>query len=405
MSQPIVTQPAFIPRHSSTHWPAGLELAAFSLCVAYAVYLATSFVLGYWLLDAKGAPIATDFVGFWPAGKLVLEGHGAVYDEAMHKAAGVAALGHDFDGAYPLYYPPFYFLLLAALPLLPYTASYAVWVALLPLPYVFVIARIVGHRAGILLALAFPPLLANAIIGQNGCLTAALFGGALLAMDRRPVLAGCLIGLLAYKPHFGILIPLALIAAGQWRVFFSAAAVVVALILASWLVLGTGAWEGFFNAIMSANRDTLGSGRSDWSKLQSIFALVRVSGGSLTLAWLFHGTAVAVMAAWVCAAWSGRGPFALKAAILSVGAVICAPYAYMYDLMLLAVPAAFLLRDGRDRGFLPGDMAGLAGVCLFLLIFPFVKAPVGVGASLLLAALIARRWFFAGERAPAPAAD
>ena len=99
------------------------------------------------------------------------------------------------------------------------------------------------------------------------------------------------------------------------------------------------------------------------------------------------------MALWMIAAWSGRGPFAIKAAILSVAAVICAPYAYMYDLVLLAIPAAFFLRDGRDRGFLPGEMAGLGAACLLLLAFPLVKAPVGVGASLLLAALIARRWF------------
>ena len=107
-------------------------------------------------------------------------------------------------------------LLFALLATMPYMTSYIVWVTLNPLPYIYVIYRIIGDRSAILLACAFPALLANVIIGQNGCITAALFGGALLAMQYgRPVLSGVLIGLLTYKPHFGILIPLALICSQQ----------------------------------------------------------------------------------------------------------------------------------------------------------------------------------------------
>jgi hypothetical protein len=387
-----LTSETFASPRAPTDWPPGLQLAAFGLLVAQAVFLATAYASGIWLIDGNGLPIADDFVGFWPAGRMVLDGLGAsIWDPVAHKAAGVAALGHDFKGSYPLYYPPHYMLLVALLPLLPYTASYLVWVAVALSAYVFVIGRIIGERFGILLALAFPALLGNIMVGQNGCITAALFGGALLALQRRPVLAGCLIGLLTYKPHFGILIPLALVCAREWRVFVSAAVVALGLAAASWLVLGTAAWEGFFTAIQHANRDTLAGGLHDWSKLQSIFGLTRVAGGSVTLAWLLHGTAVAVMAGFVAVLWSGRQPFALKAAALSVAAVICAPYAYMYDLVLLAVPVAFLLRDGRERDFLPGEMAGLAGACLLLASFPFVKLPVGVGAALIVAGLIARR--------------
>jgi hypothetical protein len=293
-------------------------------------------------------------------------------------------------------------MVFAVFGLLPYMVSYAVWTALNPLPYIYVIYRIIGDRSAILLACAFPALLANLIIGQNGCITAALIGGALLAMERRPVLAGILIGLVTFKPHFGILIPLALIASQQWRVFISASITVVALAGASWLVLGTGAWEGFINAILSANQNTLGAGHHDWRKLQSVFGLVRVAGGGVELAWLLHGAATLGMAIWVCVAWMGRQPFAIKAAVLSLGALVAAPYAYMYDVMILAVPVAFLLRDGRDRGFLPGEMPALAIACLLLMSFPVVKLPVAVGAAFIVAVLIARRWF-AFDRQPAPA--
>jgi hypothetical protein len=258
------------------------------------------------------------------------------------------------------------------------------------------VSRIIGGRGAILLACAFPALVGNAFIGQNGCITAALFGGALLTMQRRPILSGCLIALLTYKPQFGILIPLALICAGQWRVFFVAAIGTALLAAASWMVLGTGTWEAFIHAIVSVSQETLNEGRSGWSKIQNLFAFVRMIGGSEQLAWIIQGIAIAASAIWVCVAWSGRQPFAMKAAVLSVAAVISSPYIFIYDLILLAVPVAFLLRDGRTRGFLPGEMAWLGVACLLIASFPFVNFPVGVGAVLIVAGLIARRMF--GER-------
>ncbi|HSP48865.1 MAG TPA: hypothetical protein VLN61_01520 [Pseudolabrys sp.] len=71
--------------------------------------------------------------------------------------------------------------------------------------------------------------------------------------------------------------------------------------------------------------------------------------------------------------------------------MLATPYLYTYDLVVLAVPLAFLWRLGRARGFLNHELAGIALACLLVLIFPFVKAPVGFAAVLLVAALIARR--------------
>ena len=47
-------------------------------------------------------------------------------------------------------------------------------------------------RCILLLALAYPAVLINIGHGQNGFLTAALLGGALIILDRRPILAGIL---------------------------------------------------------------------------------------------------------------------------------------------------------------------------------------------------------------------
>src|ERR1700682_1378128 len=171
----LSARPRAAMRREPDGWPPGVELVAFGMCVAIAVYLAASYVFGQWLLDAGGDRIVSDFVGFWSAGRLVLDGQAAAaYDPVVHKAASVAALGHDFAGDYPFNYPPPYLFVAAAVASLPYTASYVAWVGLTALLYLAVTSRIIGYPGSILLAGAFPPLLANAIVGQNGCLTAAL---------------------------------------------------------------------------------------------------------------------------------------------------------------------------------------------------------------------------------------
>jgi hypothetical protein len=90
----------------------------------------------------------------------------------------------------------------------------------------------------LLVALAFPAVFVNIGHGQNGFLTAALLGGALHLLDRGPWLAGVLIGLLAYKPQFGVLIPVALLAGGRWNTI-GAAAAVAALAAISFVTLGS----------------------------------------------------------------------------------------------------------------------------------------------------------------------
>jgi arabinofuranan 3-O-arabinosyltransferase len=162
--------------------------------------------------------------------------------------------------------------------------------------YVAAVRMIVGQRIGILLACAFPAVLSNFVVGQNGFLSAALLGGALGLMERRPVLAGCLLGLLTYKPHLGMLFPLVLIASGRWRVFFAAAAVAMLVGVTSWAAFGAGTWTAFIHSLPVGSQAILTEGQGDWNKLQSLFGIVRALGGSEALAWWLQGGLIGVTA-------------------------------------------------------------------------------------------------------------
>jgi arabinofuranan 3-O-arabinosyltransferase len=369
-----------------------VELVCFALVVAHAVYLATAYLQGIWIVAPDGSGVQSDFVNVWAAGRLALAGHAAAaYDWPTHKLIEQSAVGHPFEGYFGWHYPPTFLFVAAALALLPYAAAYALWVFGTFPAYLVAIRAIVGDRVGYLLAAAFPAVLANFIVGQNGFLTAGLVGGSLVLLRRRPLLAGALIGLLTYKPHMGLLFPIALAAGGHWRVFFTAAVVAALMAVASWAAFGTDAWQAFAGNIGHTSQAFLSEGWADFSKLQTAFGLTRMLGGGEALAWTIQIAAALLAAAAIVMLWHSRADDDIKAAALSTAAMLATPYLYTYDLVVLAVPLAFLFRLGRSRGFLPHEMTGIGTACLLLLIFPLVKAPVGFVAVLIVAALIARR--------------
>jgi len=375
----------------------------FALIVSHVVFLLASLVKGDWLIGADGG-VASDFVNVWAAGKLALAGHAAsAYDWATHKAAEVSAVGHPFDGYFGWHYPPPFLFVAIPLALIPYAVAYVVWVfGTLP-AYLLTIRTIVGDRIGYLLAAAFPAVLANCVVGQNGFLSAGLIGGTLYLIERRPIVAGVLLGLLTYKPHLGLLFPIALIAGRYWRTFFTAALVAALMAVASWAAFGTEAWQAFAAGIGKSSQAFLSNGAADWAKLQTAFGLTRTLGGSETLAWSVQVGVVVAAAAAIAALWASRAPYELKAAALGTGAMLATPYLYTYDLVVLAVPLAFLIRLGRNQGFPPNELSFIGFASLLIVIFPFVKAPVGFAAVLIVAALIGSR-VLALRRAPGGAA-
>ncbi|HKM87680.1 MAG TPA: glycosyltransferase family 87 protein [Xanthobacteraceae bacterium] len=369
-----------------------VELVCFALLVANGVYLADSYVQGIWLVAPDGSGLPSDFVNVWAAGRMALAGHAAAaYDWPTHKLVEESGVGHPFDGYYGWPYPPTFLFAAAAVSLLPYLSAYIFWVSGTFLAYLAAIRAIIGDRVGYLLAAAFPAVLANSIVGQNGFFSASLIGGALALMERRPICAGVLLGLLTYKPHLGLLFPIALMASGRWRVFVTAGIVTALTAAASWAAFGSESWQAFLPGIGHTSQALLSNGTADWGKLQTAFGLTRALGGGEALGWTVQIALALIAAGAIAVLWRSRATYEIKAAALGTGTLLATPYLFTYDLVVLAVPLAFLFRLGRARGFLAHEVAGMGLACLLILIFPFVKAPVGFGAVLVVAALIVRR--------------
>jgi hypothetical protein len=253
--------------------------------------------------------------------------------------------------------------------------------------YLTAIYRIVPCPAALIAALAPAAVLKNIQLGHNGFLTAALIGLSLAFMERRPWVSGVFLGLLTYKPQFGVLFPLALLASRNWRALGGATAASLALGVMAALAFGYQGWPSFILSLLGRNSSLSPDGEVELN-LQSVYGLLHWVGASGAIAWTVQLTIAAVVAAAVCAVWARPIPYSLKAAIICVGAVTVSPYLLAYDLCILSIAVAFLVRDGMSHGFLPGERTGLL-IC-FGGLFP-VATPIAPMICAVLLFLIVRR--------------
>ena len=159
----------------------------------------------------------------------------------------------------------------------------------------------------------------------------------------------------------------------------------------SWLAYGTESWQAFFHWMPVFSQAFLVEGKATWWKLQSLFSLVRFFGGPEQLAWAFQWILTATVAVVLAVMWRSRVSYSLKAAALATGTLLITPYLFMYDMMVLAIPVAFLVRIGLQSGFRPYELPALGCAAALVFSFIFFGAPVGLGATLIVAALIMRR--------------
>jgi alpha-1,2-mannosyltransferase len=427
-------------------------LVAVAILGVSGLALAYLVVTAHGLVDMQGRPLGTDFSSFYAAGTHVLDGHpDAPYDIARQHARQQAIFGP----ATPFYgwlYPPFFLFIAAALAQFPYGAALAVWQAVTLGLYLLAIRAILPSsfrgaptgpaRSGrpddklpanpesvspkfeevswktslwwrwlsitnnrsaasgtthgwLLLALAFPAVFINLGHGQNGFLTAALLGGALAVLDRRPIVAGLLLGLLAYKPQFGLMMPLVLAASGHWRSFAAAAATVALLALATTLAFGPDVWRAFLESSRFARLVVLEQGDVGFFKMQSAFAWARMWGAPIPVAYALQAALAAGLAAALVWLWRSAAPYPLKAAALCLGTVLATPFTFDYDMVLLAPAIAFFAADGLARGFGPWEKTALAALWLMPLLARSVAQvtliPIGVPVMLALFILLLRR--------------
>jgi alpha-1,2-mannosyltransferase len=287
-------------------------------------------------------------------------------------------------------------LLCAPLALLPYYVAFYGFEIVTLAAFGFIMRQVLREPGWSWIGpvLAFPAIFWTFGLGQNAFLTAALFGGFTLLIDRRPSAAGVCLGLLCYKPHFGLLAPVGLAAGGLWRPFLVAAATVAGLVLLSVALFGVGTWQAYFSAFAGSNA-VYASGRIDYAGMVTPFGAARLLGLDPSLCWLVQALVTAAMAVVVGWTWRRCPVLSLRAATLLAATMLAVPVALLYDRLLLLAAIGWLVQEGRSRGFRPWEKTVLLAAYLGSLLDYAVDSawhlPLGPMISVAVLAVAVRR--------------
>ena len=374
------------------------ERAMRSAVIAGLVSLA---ILGYLLatandtLDSRGRPLGTDFSQVWTAGRMALDGRAAeVWNWDAHRAVQEAFYGPALKEWYGWHYPPPFLLVATALATMPYLPALFAWQAATLIPFAWLIRRYTGRPEAWLFVLAAPVTLICLMHGHNGFLTALLLGGGLILLDKRPFVAGLLLGCLVYKPQFALVLPLLLLVLWNWRAIAGAAVSSLTLIGITLALWGWPVWQAFLDSLPLTQSIVIEQGRTGWEKIMSPFSAVRSWGGSVALAYgvqaVFTVTSIGATLWLAKKAWPDLRNAAVTAAVL-----VSTPYVLDYDFVVLLAGIAFLWRDAQDHGWLPWEKTLLAMVWIAPLVARNVAAltlfPLGLVTAILVLVLAVRR--------------
>jgi len=313
------------------------------------------------LLKNSNVNAGGDFLQYWVASSLATSGKPLiVFDFTLFNKILAEVAGKPFPLAW--FYPPTFLVMILPLSLLPYSVSLITWLSIPLFMYVLVVRRIAPDPATIWLTLAFPATLLNIGYGQNGFLSACLFGGGLLLLDHHPYLSGLIFGFFTYKPHLFILIPFALIAGRHWKALWALILSFGCLVLISVYTVGGESWLFFLRNIIIATavleRGSQGYVQS-WDKMVTFFSVTRLTGIVVPVAYILQGTVMLGAFGVTIWVWFRGASFAIRASVLTLCALIFTPHAFAYDLTILILPLAWIGWEGHTKGWLGWEQAVL----------------------------------------------
>jgi alpha-1,2-mannosyltransferase len=328
-------------------WMVGAAVFFVTLEISYLVLAGFPPANGQWI-DNTHFLIGRDFINTWMGGRSAFTGGpAALFDLPTYNAALRDMLG----AAYPEHfwvYPPHVLLFMWPFCLLPYLPAYLAWCVIGVAIYLFASSGAISRKRLLFLAVA-PGVTVCIFFGQNGFYTAALLIGGLLGLERRPVLAGVLFGILSVKPQLGLLLPVILLLELRWLTIAVAVMTVAVLVAIATMLFGWNVWIEFWQKAVPAQQWlTSHGGGLLFAMMSSVFYGARMMHLPTVVAWALQCTVAGLaLAAVVWTYWKRRDP-ALSLALFVTATFLVTPYILNYDMVVLGFVVA-LLRDRPDN--------------------------------------------------------
>lgn len=312
-----------------------LLIATVIALVSFSGAFLTFFLPAAHGLDITGHPIGRDFINMWVGAHAIAENNIALlFDRSGYNVFLDQLWGTDLPVHY-WSYPPLIFPFVTPFAAMPYFAALLLWTGL-GIALMCWVLRQAAPQASLswyLLLIFAPASIVNLLSGQNGFISAGLFVGGLALTKTRPILAGILFGLLTFKPHLGLLIPLVLLIEKQWRTIAAAAITSLALAGLSIALYGTAPWHDFLTITRDYQLFLLESFKGFYAAMMpGLFASFRLIGLNYETAMTLHVLLALPFAA--AALWIVRREDLSARAILAItlAAFVITPYGFNYDM-------------------------------------------------------------------------
>lgn len=362
---------------------------------ALLVGLASLALLANSFIKAMG-PDGSDFLAFWGAGHVTFTGDPALaYDLAVQQRVQT---GTGSTGWFAFVNPPPFLFLAAPFGALPFPLAWIAWVMVWGAAWAWAAIRAFPRLWP--LVLVFPGALLAAGHAQTGFLTGALLLGGVTLVDRRPLLAGALIGALVIKPHLALLLPFWLAAGGRWKVFCAAGASALGWLALAWLAFGSETMLAYTTSWQASAAIMQSEDPGFYLRMATPYALLRpVLGAGVALA--LNGLLALLLAGLAMLSWRRFAGDALASgAFVLAATALASPYLFNYDLPFLILPLLWLGAQGLRGGFRPWEKALLALLWCAPYATRALALPLGVNAMPVLSGLLLWLvWTRAGQMA------
>ena len=317
-----------------------------------------------------------DFANYWTAANLMFEGK--TMDLFSPQPVYFAHLRATFGDAFPWHnwsYPPHFLLLIWPLGFFAYKAALLIFMAVTGALFAIAYRTFIGERSIIAWVAVGPFIAHNFWVAQNGYFSAALALGALALRDRRPVVAGILLGLLTIKPQLGLLFPFLLLAERRWTVIASAVLSTISLVGLSAAIFGVDAWRGYITEVLPYQTFVMRNLEGAFlTMVPSVYAALRNWTVGPDPALAVHVVVAAPIAVILIAALFRAASARDRDILVLTGTFIITPYALTYALGLFA--AALGLMATRGQSMWPEHKTRITLLALAMLL-PVAMVPVG----------------------------
>jgi len=310
-------------------------------------------------------PLNSDFMAFWSFPRFVATHPAGQIYSAPALQGFQKALYPGFGSFYPYLYPPTLLLPTWWLKLVPFRVAFILWSAAgVALFTAATLAFFRGRPIVLLALLASPAALLNGATGETAFFTSALLFAGFAALPARPLLAGIAFGLLTLKPQLGVLIPIFLLARGEWRAIVAATLTAALLVALSCAAFPPGMWLLWARTLPAYQSQYFTAGGLNLNIIVTPAANLVALGAAPVIAWAAQLLCTLVVAGCVFLA-ARRAPYPLAVAALLTGSFLAVPHAYAYDAITLTAAMALCLerkkfffeKKNQKTFLLTGDVA------------------------------------------------